>query len=175
MITPGFYTSTTRSRLLGLYLNRNQGLLVISPSWVCFPQKSLAIACDFLNTNSLGWTPFHMGAYDSLHLPGVNELRKIWIFPGEWLHWTDYIQMDNSAKENQNEYVTSPCVTLVALHIMKKFCDYISIQKLYNCTLVAATDFLIIFRMLFVWSYIPSRLEIGCGFISCFLLRWGTL
>ena len=35
-----------------------------SPSWVCIPQKSLAIARDSWNTNSLGWIPFHMGAHD---------------------------------------------------------------------------------------------------------------
>ena len=32
-----------------------------SPSWVCIPQKSLAIARDFWNTNSLRWTSFHTG------------------------------------------------------------------------------------------------------------------
>ena len=29
-----------------------------SQLWVCVPQKSLVIARDFWNTNSLGWTPF---------------------------------------------------------------------------------------------------------------------
>ena len=58
--------------------------------------------------------------------------------------------MDSSAKKNRNKYVMSLCATLVALDIVKKVCDNTSVQKLYNCTLVAATDFLIIFRMLFV-------------------------
>ena len=31
------------------------------PSWVCIPQKSLAIAHDFWNENSLGWTLFRTG------------------------------------------------------------------------------------------------------------------
>ena len=39
-----------------------------SPSWVCFPQKSLAIARDFWNTNSLRWTPFRMGAPDGFSI-----------------------------------------------------------------------------------------------------------
>ena len=45
-----------------------------SPSWVCIPQKSLAIARDFWNTNSLGWTSFRTGARDGffLSLPGIN-------------------------------------------------------------------------------------------------------
>ena len=32
------------------------------------PQKSLAIARDFWNTNSLGWTPFHRGAHDGFSI-----------------------------------------------------------------------------------------------------------
>ena len=32
-----------------------------SPLWVCIPQKSIAIARDFWNANSFGWTPFHTG------------------------------------------------------------------------------------------------------------------
>ena len=39
-----------------------------SLSWVCIPQKSLAITRDFWNTNSLGWTPFHMGAHDGFSI-----------------------------------------------------------------------------------------------------------
>ena len=37
--------------------------------WVCIPQESLTIACDFWNTNSLRWTPFHTGVplMDSLY------------------------------------------------------------------------------------------------------------
>ena len=35
-----------------------------SPSWVCIPQKLLAIAHDFWNTNSWGWTLFRTGAHD---------------------------------------------------------------------------------------------------------------
>ena len=31
-----------------------------SPSWVCIPQKSLPTARDFWNTNSGGWTLFHI-------------------------------------------------------------------------------------------------------------------
>ena len=34
-----------------------------SLEWVCIPQKSLAIACDFWNTNSFEWTPFRTGAH----------------------------------------------------------------------------------------------------------------
>ena len=34
------------------------------PEWVCIPQKSLAIAPDFWNINSFGWTPFRSGTHD---------------------------------------------------------------------------------------------------------------
>ena len=40
-----------------------------SPLCVCIPQKSLTVARDFWNTNSLGWTPFHMGAHDGFSIP----------------------------------------------------------------------------------------------------------
>ena len=47
-----------------------------SPSWVCIQQKSLPIARDFWNTNSLGWTPFHMGACDGFSVSHmVSESR----------------------------------------------------------------------------------------------------
>ena len=39
-----------------------------SSSWVCIPQKSLAITHDFWNTNSLRWTPFHMGAHNEFSI-----------------------------------------------------------------------------------------------------------
>ena len=39
-----------------------------SPSWVCMPQKSLTIVRDFRDTNSLGWTPFHVGAHDGFFI-----------------------------------------------------------------------------------------------------------
>ena len=42
------------------------------PSWVCIPHKSLAIARNFWNTNSLGWTPFYMGAHDGLMMTPSN-------------------------------------------------------------------------------------------------------
>ena len=39
-----------------------------SPSWVCIPQKSLAVTHDFWNTNSLGLTPFRTGAHDGFSI-----------------------------------------------------------------------------------------------------------
>ena len=45
-----------------------------SPSWVCIPQKSLAIARDFWNTNSLGWTPFRTGAHGAFSIYLVHRI-----------------------------------------------------------------------------------------------------
>ena len=39
-----------------------------SDSWVCIPKKSFVIAPDFWNTNSLGWTPFLLGAHDGFSI-----------------------------------------------------------------------------------------------------------
>ena len=39
-----------------------------SSSWVCILEKSLAIAHDFWNTNSWGWTPFRTGAHDGFSM-----------------------------------------------------------------------------------------------------------
>ena len=39
-----------------------------SPSWVCIPQKLLAITRDFWNANPFGWTPFHTGARDGFSI-----------------------------------------------------------------------------------------------------------
>ena len=39
-----------------------------SLSWVCISQKSLAIARDFWNTNSLGWAPFRKGTHDGFSM-----------------------------------------------------------------------------------------------------------
>ena len=47
-----------------------------SPSWACIPQKSLAIARDFWNTKSLGWTPFHRGAHDGFSIPIITKVRR---------------------------------------------------------------------------------------------------
>ena len=52
-----------------------------SPEWVCIPQKSLAIARDFWNTNSLGWIPFRMGVHDgfSMYWVPVRIYKSIFI------------------------------------------------------------------------------------------------
>ena len=47
---------------MGAHAERN------SPSWVCIPQKSLTITCDFWNINSLGWTLFCAGAHDGFSI-----------------------------------------------------------------------------------------------------------
>ena len=56
-----------------------------SLSWVCIPQKSLAIARDFWNTNSFGWTPFRPGTHDGLSIwfiskfcPSNFEYHALW-------------------------------------------------------------------------------------------------
>ena len=43
-----------------------------SPSWVCVPQKSLDVACDFWNTNSFWRTPFDRGVHDGLCVQNAN-------------------------------------------------------------------------------------------------------
>ena len=45
-----------------------------SLSWACIPQKSLAIAHDFWNTNSRGWTPFRTVAHDGFSIYSLNIL-----------------------------------------------------------------------------------------------------
>ena len=40
----------------------------VPPSWICIPQKSLAVARDFWNTNSLKWIPFRTGAHDGVSI-----------------------------------------------------------------------------------------------------------
>ena len=70
-----------------------------SPSWVCIPQKSLPTACDFWNTNSVGWTLFHIP--DS-KVHGAN-MGPIWVLsapdgPHEpcyqgWVPMMDYLYL----------------------------------------------------------------------------------
>ena len=48
-----------------------------SPSWVCILQKSLAVACDFWNTNSLRWTPFRTDAHDGFSISPSHDLWKL--------------------------------------------------------------------------------------------------
>ena len=48
-----------------------------SPSWVCIPQKSITIARDFWNTNSLGWTQICMGAHDGFSIFYISRANKM--------------------------------------------------------------------------------------------------
>ena len=49
-----------------------------SPWWVSIPQKSFAIAHDFWNTNSLGWTLFHTGNFDGFSVAIITEFGCHW-------------------------------------------------------------------------------------------------
>ena len=52
-----------------------------SPLWVWIPQKSFAIARDFWNTNSPGWTPFRTGAHDGVFISLPADLCLLWWTP----------------------------------------------------------------------------------------------
>ena len=51
-----------------------------SSSWVCIPQKSLAITRDFWNTNSLRWTPFQPGTHDGFFM----SCNQHWFINSLW-------------------------------------------------------------------------------------------
>ena len=56
--------------------------------WVCIPQKSLAIARDFWNTNSLGRTPLRTIAHDGLSISCILSLPILGKL--KWYFWNQH-------------------------------------------------------------------------------------
>ena len=97
-----------------------------SPSWVCIPQKSLAIARDFWNTNSRGWTPLRTATM-MYHL--YFYLQKRTMRPHLCLWWW-------CTRDGRNNIYMYNIIKYVRSFVVLRFCDYIIVPSWLNGRIV---------------------------------------